>query len=160
MRSALRSVGLACGFLLIVGLMPSPASAQSDKSDSQLKAINERVLELYRTGKFAEAIPLAERYADAVKARHGARHAEYATSLHNLAHLLMAANRSSEAEPLMRQALGIYEKALGTDHPSVAVTLKSLGDLSLTTNRPQEAERLYCRALEVQRKHLGRIMPR
>ena len=155
MRSALRSVGLACEFLLIVGLMPSPASAQSDKSNSQLKAINERVLELYRTGKFAEAIPLAERYADAVKARHGARHAEYAASLHNLAHLLMAANRSSEAEPLMRQALGIYEKALGTDHPSVAVTLKSLGDLSLTTNRPQEAERLYCRALEVQQKHLG-----
>ena len=147
MRSALRSVGLACAFLLVVGLVPTLAPAQSDKSDSQLRTINDRVVELHRAGKFAEAIPLAKRYADGVKARHGTRHAEYATSLHNLAHLLMATNRSSEAEPLMRQALGIYEKTLGADHPSVAVTLKSLGHLSLTTNRPQEAERLHRRGI-------------
>ena len=67
MRSALRSLAVACGFLLVVGLVPFPAAAQSDKSDSQLRTINDRVLELHRAGKFAEAIPLAKRYADAVK---------------------------------------------------------------------------------------------
>ena len=68
-------------------------------------------MELGRAGRFGEAIPLAQRYADTMKARRGSEHADYATAPNNLALLLQATNRLSEAEPLMRRALAINEKS-------------------------------------------------
>jgi Tetratricopeptide repeat len=41
-----------------------------------------------------------------------------ATSLSNLADLLLAKGDESDAELLYRQALAIDEKALGSDHPN------------------------------------------
>jgi tetratricopeptide (TPR) repeat protein len=105
-------MALVCGLLVAMGPAPSPAQVQSDP---ELTALNTQVIELYRTGKFNEAIPLAQRYAEAMKARHGSEHAEYATALNNLALLLKATNRLSEAEPLMRRALAIGEKSLGPE---------------------------------------------
>jgi hypothetical protein len=115
MRYAFLTLGLACGLLLAMALPPSRAQAQSDP---ELKALNAQVIELYRAGKFAEAIPLAERFADAVKARSGPDHREYATALNNLAQLLHDTSRFGEAEPLMRRALAIDEKS-GPEHPRV-----------------------------------------
>src|SRR5689334_16082876 len=85
-------LALPCGILLAMAPIPSPALAQSD---SELEALNNRVIELYRAGKFSEAIPSAQRYVDATKARHGPEHAKYATALNNLAALLQATNRLS-----------------------------------------------------------------
>src|SRR5262249_28723492 len=108
MRNALRSLWLACGLLLTVALCP----AQS-QIDPEPKALNAQVIELHRAGRFAEAIPLAERYAEAMKARHGVDRPEYATALNNLAQLLQETNRLADAEPLMRRALAINEKSFG-----------------------------------------------
>lgn len=95
MRSA-----LACA-LLVIALAASPAHSQSG---SELNALNRRVIELHRAGKYSEAIPLAERYAEAMKAR-GPDSPEYATSVSNLARLLEDTNRMGEAEPLYRRTL-------------------------------------------------------
>src|SRR5215467_8131528 len=86
------------GVLLMAGAM-SPGSARAE-SDAELKALNQRAIELHRAGKYREAIPLAERYAEAMKARHGPDHPEYAIALNNLAAFLEDAGRASEAEPL------------------------------------------------------------
>jgi tetratricopeptide (TPR) repeat protein len=112
MRNPLCFLALVCGLLVAMGPAPSRAQVQSDP---ELTALNTQVIELYRAGKFTEAIPLAQRYAEAMKARHGSEHAEYATALNNLALLLKATNRLSEAEPLMRRALAIGEKSLGPE---------------------------------------------
>src|SRR5262245_36346251 len=151
LRNALRILGLACGVLLAMASVPSPAHAQSD---SELKALNNRVTELYRAGKFSEAIPLAQRYADAMKARHGPEHAEYATALNNLAQLLQNTNRLSEAEPLMRRALSINENSFGPEHPNVGIRLNNLATLLKDTNRLSEAEPLMRRALAIDEKSL------
>jgi tetratricopeptide repeat protein len=55
------------------------------------------VIELHGAGKYGEAIPLAERYAEAMKTR-GPDRPEYATALNNLALLLQATNRLAHAE--------------------------------------------------------------
>ena len=53
---------LACA-LVIAGIIATAGSVCA-QSDVELKALNQRVLELYQAGKYAEAIPLAERYAE------------------------------------------------------------------------------------------------
>lgn len=101
MRNPLRFLALVCGLLVAMGPAPSPAQVQSDP---ELTALNTQVIELYRAGKFNEAIPLAQRYAEAMKSRHGSEHAEYATALNNLALLLKATNQLSEATRPSRDA--------------------------------------------------------
>ena len=116
----------SAAFHIAGALAAGSATAQSDEA---LKALNQRLIELYKAGKFGEAIPVAERYAEATKVRHGAEHPEYATALINLAQLLQDTIRLAEAEPLMRRALAIDEKSSGPDHPNVARDLNNLAGL-------------------------------
>jgi tetratricopeptide (TPR) repeat protein len=132
--------------ILSLGLICcSTAPAQSDDLD----ALYKRVTELYQAGKYAEAVPLAERYAEATKTRYGSEAPQYATALNNLAQLLKDANRPAEAEPLFRRALAIDEKSLGPYHPHVARDLNNLAELLKDANRPAEAKPLYARALAI-----------
>ena len=137
--------------LLVIAVAASPAHSQSD---SELNALNKRVIELHGAGKYGEAIPLAERYAEAMKTR-GPDGPAYAAALNNLATLLQATNRLTEAEPLMRRALAIDEKSFGPEHPNVAIRLNNLAQLLQATNRLAEAEPLMRRALAIDEKSFG-----
>jgi CHAT domain-containing protein len=149
---ALRSFLLPVLFAIAVA--PLPAVAQSP-SDAELKAMNSRVIELYRAGKYGEAIPLAERYAAATAARSSENAPEYAAALNNLVVLLQHANRLAEAEHLMRRALVIVENSFGPEHPDVAIKLNNLAQLLKATNRLAEAEPLMRRVLAIYEKSFG-----
>ncbi len=139
-----------------------PALAQSgalEQSDDDLAALDRHVAQLREAGKYAEAIPLARRYAEAMVARHGAQHPEYARALNDLALLLRAANRPAEAEPLYARALDLMEKDVGPEHPKVARILNTLAQLLQATNRLAEAEPLMRRALAIDEKSLGAEHP-
>jgi CHAT domain-containing protein/tetratricopeptide (TPR) repeat protein len=152
--------GWAAGFAVVVfaaaHLCCSTASARSDECDD---ALNERASELFRAGKYAEAMPLAKHCVDVAKSRYGSQASQYAEALNNLAQLLAATNRSKEAEPLYRRALAIEEKNLGPDHPDVAAKLGNLAQLLQATNRSKEAEPLYRRALAIAEKSVGPDRP-
>src|SRR5262245_37994418 len=149
LRNALHFIGVASGLLLAVVSVASPAYAQSD---TELLALNKRVIELYHAGKYGEAIPLAERYAEAMKLR-GADRPEYAIALNNLAVLLEEGfGRYEESEKLKRRALAIDEKSFGLEHPNVATDLNNLAQLLKATNRLGEAEPLMRRALSIDEK--------
>ena len=105
---------------LVAGSAPSIAQLVSD---SELEPLNARVITLYQAGKYAEAIPLAERYVAGIKARSGDNAPDYATALNNLGELLRASNRLADAEPLFRRALDIDEKSFGPEHPNVLIDL-------------------------------------
>jgi CHAT domain-containing protein/phage tail protein X len=127
--------------------------------DSELYALNRRATELYRAGRYDEAIPLAERYAAAMKT-HGPDRPAYAIALNELAQLLKATNRLAEAEPLMRRALAISEKSFGPEHPDVVTVLNNLALLLQANNQLAEAEPLMRRALAISEKSLGPDHPR
>src|SRR5262245_45216642 len=101
--------------LMVNSFIDMPATAQRDEA----AALTEKVTELYRAGKFSEAIPLARRALALLEKQLGPDHPDVAQLLNNLAELYRNQGRYADAEPLYRRALAIREKALGRDHPIV-----------------------------------------
>ena len=151
----LRTLRLFLLLIFFAAVLAQPPAFAQSPSDAKLEALNARVIALLRAGKYGDAMPLAEQFAAAAKARYGKNAPEYATALSNLARLLKATNRLAEAEPLYRRALAIAENSLGRDHPVVAIHLNNLAQLLLATNRFAEAEPLMRRTLAIDEKSFG-----
>jgi len=127
-------------------LLPGPLAAQDLKDAEALKA---QVEQLYGQGKYAEAIPLAQRVLAVQETVLGAEHPDVATALNNLAGLYRAEGRYPEAEPLYKRSLGIREKALGPDHPDVANSLNNLAALYFVQSNWAQAADHWRRATAV-----------
>jgi tetratricopeptide (TPR) repeat protein len=85
----------------------------------------------------------------------GPEHLDTATSLNNLALLLLDQGALAEARPLLERALAIREKQLGPEHPDTATSLNNLADLLRAQSALAEARPLYERALAISEKQLG-----
>ena len=121
------------------------------QDDDDTAALKTQITALEAAGNYVDAIPLAERYAEAMKARQGEDHPSYAAALTTLAVLLLhKANRLVEAESLLRRALAIYEKSPEANQPDFAKALNSLARLLNDTGRVAEAEPLRRRALAIE----------
>ena len=110
---------------------------------------------LSAAGKFAEALPLAERYAEAMKARYGESHLKYAVAIDALAGLYMSQGRYSDAGPLFSRALQVREQTLGSEHPDTIANAVSLAANYEDQGRYGEAEPLFKRALASYERLLG-----
>ncbi|CAM9526733.1 unnamed protein product [Chrysoparadoxa australica] len=125
-------------------------------SDEWLAVADEVLARMVYKGRYFGSVEGMARQTLAVKEKAlGVDHPEYATTLSNLAKLLVAQGKYEAAEPLYRSALAVQEEALGVDHPSYATTLHSLAGLLKAQGKYEAAEPLYRSALAVQEKALG-----
>jgi len=90
-------------------------------------AIKRQIEQLKAAGKFAQAVPLAQRLL-AIAERKGPQSVEVADALDTLAGLYEAQNKFAEAQPLLKRSLAIREKAPG--QPGVAATRERLAAAS------------------------------
>ena len=134
------------------------ASAK-DQPLASATELNEKAIELYKQGKYDEAVPLLEKSLKIRQQVLGAEHPDVASSLNNLASLYDAQGRYTEAEPLYIQALDMKKKLLGSEHLSVANSLNNLAGLYSAQGRYTEAEPLYIQALDMRKKLLGAEHP-
>lgn len=134
---------------------PSPVPTASQEQLKELTVLNKRASELYQAGKYAEALPLAQRAAELSEKALGPEHPDVATTLNNLAALYDATGQYATAEPLHQRALTILEKALGPAHPYVATMLNNLADVYRLMGAYAKAELLYQRVLAIREKALG-----
>ena len=141
-------VFLAIGGLSAGAPSPAPHLSQADKLDRQVQ-------ELFKAGKYSEAIPLATQSLHFREKMLGPEHAGTATSLNNLAQLYQAMGDYTKAEPLLQRALQIREKALGPEHPGTAESLNNLAQLYQAMGDYTKAEPLLQRALKIREKALG-----
>jgi len=118
-------------------------------------ALNDEAVKLYNAGKYAEAIPFAERSLAILEKTLGPEHPDVATSLENLAALYEAMVVYAKAEPLYHRALAIREKSLGQGHPGVAASLNGLAGLYYAMGAYAKAEPLFQRSLAIREKNLG-----
>jgi CHAT domain-containing protein/Flp pilus assembly protein TadD len=153
-RRALKVCGFAAiVFLAVSGLSagapsPAPHLSEADKLDRQVQ-------ELFKAGKYSEAIPPATQSLHLREKTLGPEHPSTATSLNNLAELYDKMGDYPKAEPLLQRALKIYEKALGPDHPYTLSSLTNLAELYYVMGNYAEAEPLLQRALKIREKVLG-----
>ncbi|MCC3450425.1 MAG: tetratricopeptide repeat protein [Microcoleus sp. PH2017_40_RAT_O_B] len=132
--------------------------AQSDEL-AEAERLNEQAVQLYKQGKYDEAIPLAEQALAIRRKVLGQDHPSVATSLNNLAALYESQGRYREVEPLYRKALEMRQRLLGNEHPDVAASLNNLAALYALQGRYSEAEAFYRKALEMNKRLLGSEHP-
>ena len=77
---------------------------------------------------------------------YGPDHPRLATSLNNLASLLLYSKKLNEAEPIIRRAIAILEKTYGLDHPDVTYPLNTLALVLMEADRLAEAASVFRRA--------------
>ena len=106
-------------------LLQSGSLLIADEQDAQAKlsSLNQQVVELYQTGKFREAIPVAQEGLELSEKTYGADHLITGTWMRSLGELYFRTGNYAKAEPLFQRSLNIMEKALGPDHAWTATVL-------------------------------------
>jgi Tetratricopeptide repeat len=127
---------VAATTLGILSALPPTAQAQN------AEALDKKIVELNQTGKYSEAVPLAQQALAIREKALGPDHPDVAEALNTLAQLYVRQGRYAEAEPLYKRALAIREKALGPDDPNVVSSYNSLADLYRAQGRHAESEQL------------------
>ncbi|WP_377477211.1 MAG: CHAT domain-containing protein [Microcoleus anatoxicus] len=112
--------------------------------------LSQQVNQLYKKGKFNEAILVAKQALILAQSIHPGDHVDVATSLNNLGLLYCSQGHYDEAEPLYKQALEMYQLLFNGDQ-GVALSLNNLGLLYYSQGRYSEAEPRYKQALEMYR---------
>ena len=115
----------------------------------------QRITELSRAGRYADAIPLGQQLVAETEQMAGKDHPLAAMAVLTLADLHRLQGQLDEAEPMLRRALAIREQTLGATHPDVAQVLASLSYIAIDRAQYAEAERLLNRALAIRERELG-----
>lgn len=140
-------------------MLAASACAVTSVSAQSVAAQTNKIIELERAGKFADALTLAQKtLADAEKA-HGAVHRDVAASLNNLGHAYANLGQDADAEPLYKRALAIFEKVGGLDSADVSPALNNLAALNQRQDRFADAEPLFRRALMISERSVGPSHP-
>src|SRR5947208_2016978 len=144
--------------MLLIGLSTSAGKPQSTQNTEASK-LDRRIQELYRAGKYSDAIPIATKVLEIRENALGPDDPATATSLNNLGELYERMGNYAKAEPLLQHALEIREKALGPEHPNTAQSLDNLAGLYSKMGNYAKAEPLYQKVLKIHEKVLGPEQP-
>jgi tetratricopeptide (TPR) repeat protein len=142
------TIAIAC---LLFGACVYSAPDQS----KDLAALQQKIEELDRAGKYREAIPIAEEHLKLVENIAGIGAVETASSCDMLGELYRKNGEYAKAEPLDERSLKISEKLLGPVHPNTAKVLNNLAQLYSDMGNYAKAEPLYQRSLGILEKALG-----
>jgi len=143
----------------ILAQTPIPPTGQFDELE-EAKRLFKQVGQLYQQGKYAEAIPLAEKILATFEKVLGTENPEIVTFINLLAVLHQQQGNYAQAEPLYQRSLAISEKALGSQHPDVAIILNNLAEMYRYMGDYTKAEPLYQRSLTIWEKALGSEHPK
>ena len=142
-------------FLLPALTLASPFALPTNAQSSEADQLTKTVAELYTTGKYELALPLARQVLEIQEKALGPDHPDVATALNNLASIYRSTGQYALAESLYRRALLIDERALGPGHAQVARDLNNLASLYDSQDRYADAEPLHKWALATDEKALG-----
>ena len=137
----------------------APLTTEEEKQLREAAEWNKQALKLLDAGKYAQALPLAERVRGVDRKVLGEQHPDYATSLHNLAGVYRGMGEHAKAEPLYLKALDIEKRVLGEEHPDYATSLHNLAELYRAMGEHGKAEPLLLKARDIYKKVLGEEHP-
>jgi len=113
-----------------------------------------QVAELYRQGKYAEALPLAKRCLQIREKLFTPNDEQLRTAVNNLAEVHMALRKYSDAEALFERLISTYREFAPGD-PRLAGPLQRLAVVKFLRGNPARTEDLYRQAVEETEKTYG-----
>jgi CHAT domain-containing protein/tetratricopeptide (TPR) repeat protein len=143
--------------MLVAGLLGGVvlAGAAHAQGPDDLTQLLDEVGRLQSQGRFADAVPIAEKAVALARERHGEEHDLFGSALGWLAVVYQGQGRFTEAEPLHTRSLAVREKAWGPDHPNVGAALHNLAVMYREQGRYADAEPLLRRSLAIAEKQQG-----
>lgn len=117
--------------------------------DGNLDKLKHKVMDLYKSGRYYEALPIAKQVVESRKIKAIKKPGEYATSLKHLALVYNSLGKYGEAELLYKEALTIRKKNFGEDTLLYADIINNLAILYLDMNENNRAEPLFKKAVEI-----------
>jgi len=144
-------------FLLPQLIVPAQ-QGQPSPNDEELKEVQrlkQSVVELFKQGKFDEALPPAQRALEIEKRLLGPTSQRVAVSLNNLAEIHLAKKNYEEAETLFAESLAIFEKAEARNAELIENVLGRLATLRFFKKDYAKAAALLERSLALAGKTSG-----
>jgi tetratricopeptide (TPR) repeat protein len=137
------------GLIVVLLAMGQLAAGAETHQLEDLKTLDVQLQVLYRQGKYAEAIPIAEKSLALTEKYYGPEHPKTAIALNNLAELYIVKKRYHEAESLSQRALEIYRNSLGPSapNPNVLKSLRHLQEIYEKTGQPAKAKKYHRQAI-------------
>jgi esterase/lipase superfamily enzyme/Tfp pilus assembly protein PilF len=130
--------------------MPAlPIPTLGPLNDENLTTTYTAIVDLYKAGKYDEAVPLAKDFLTSIEGRYGNDSTSYAGAISVLARLYQAQGHFKDAETYVKHALAIDERELEPNHPNIAGDLSALGQIYQDLGQMDEAEPLFRRALAI-----------
>ncbi|HSP81810.1 MAG TPA: CHAT domain-containing tetratricopeptide repeat protein [Myxococcaceae bacterium] len=154
-----RAVSMTILLLLWGAGCATVAKAPVDARLAEAQRAMEEGKKLLGAGRYAEAVPLAERALALREEVLGGAHPQVADSLELLGDLQGEQAEHARAEPLLQRALAIREAALGASHPDVGSSLVSLARLHRNQGHLQQARALLERTLVIWERAFGKDHP-
>jgi CHAT domain-containing protein/Tfp pilus assembly protein PilF len=150
-----RIIRCALIILLLLSCALLTAAQEQEAQLAEANRLGQEAVKLYQAGRYAEAVPLAERSLAIREKALGPEHPTVATSLSNLATMYRAKGDFGRALPLYQRALAINEKALGPEHLNVAIMLTNLANVYADLGDYVRDGALHERALAIREKAEG-----
>ena len=140
---------------MVAGLLLVVTALVGNAHGDDLQTAQDRGLQLFRAGRYQEALPHFEKALDLAEAQRGPEDPSVAIDLNNLAETQRMLQHYDKAEQLYLRAIMIDEKGRGAADPGLATSLNNLALVYKAQNRLPEAERLFLRSLSSLERALG-----
>ncbi|HVG30213.1 MAG TPA: TonB family protein [Pyrinomonadaceae bacterium] len=155
MREALKCVIASIVIVLLAGSTRAPAAAQAGAEAAEAARLSREVVELYKAGKYAQALPLAERAVALGERSPGAEDGALASALSNLGGVLSALGKADRALEAYERALAILEKRQDADDALTNQTREDVAGIYFKKGDYGKARVLLERTLSGREKTLG-----
>ena len=134
--------------LLLLVLIPTLALfvPTARAQETQWEALNKQLAELYKNGRYQQALPVAQESLKVAESTFGPNHFNVASSANNLAEIYRMLGRYDDAKPLYQRTMKIVEGSVGPDNTLMAAAEDNLGELERGHGNPSAAEPLFFHA--------------
>jgi CHAT domain-containing protein/tetratricopeptide (TPR) repeat protein len=137
----------------VLAMLSAPVRLVAQDADDEV-ALSQQVDELLRAGRYADALPIAQRALAKLKERYPEDDFHHSILLSRIAEIYARQGRYSDAEPYYRRALAVDEHTFGPDNFLITISVLRLADMHRLLNMA-DAEVLYKRVLALYEKNLG-----
>lgn len=149
-------------YLALLFLLLPLASIQSQTKGPSNTSLNDlevteaarlavEVAQLYKQGKYKEALPLAKRCLKIREKTFTPADDALRTALNNLGEVYLALQKYEDAEPLFERLVRAYDESAPAD-PRLVRALQKMGLIGFVTGQHEKTEKLYQRALAITEK--------